>query len=640
MARRVGWRSLISYVSLFFRSKDDAPESIVTEESFSLGEAPTGTTRSSGTRDTSVSLVKRIGLSIGEVSTDFEPPEWDFNEITNAYNTEGYIRQAVDKYIEMMFKADWKWVGKNPAAVEYVDMRFKLMAESTQIPTDQLFIEIAEDLVKYCNVTVAKARAKDVAIFQGLNVTGLNGGAPVAGYFPLNLATMQTKRDKTGLIKSWQQEVDGQDKAVKFKPEDMVHYYYKREKGRVFGTPWLLPAIDDIRALRQIEENILRLVYRNLHPLWHIQVGDKAEGMHGEDKEVDAVRAEVENMDVEGGLVTTERVTVSAIASNQIIDANNYLCYFEQRAFTVLGVSEMSMGRGGTANRSTGDNLSGEFKDRIKALQKVMSMFTNEFMVKEILMEGGFDPVLNPDDAVLFTFNEIDLDSKIKSENQAVFLYEHNAITESEMRELIGRDPILDGEERAGMHLQMVTIAQATAEAALAPTPTAGGTASGGSKPKTAATDNKTKPTNQHGTKTSPKKTTNSGVHDRFVRQVEHEYGVLREATHHLLTQYHTTHEDIHLVKLQQVFAYTQERFKLITLETYGEPVYEGIQIPIERALGSLHKTITTSIDTMESAEALKESIEVSQASFDVFTDVINDIVLKANAIYNEDEGV
>ncbi|WP_421019330.1 hypothetical protein, partial [Klebsiella pneumoniae] len=80
---------------------------------------------------------------------------------------------------------------------------------------------------------------------------------------------------------------------------------------------------------------------------------------------------------------------ISSIASNQIIDAKEYLKHFEQRAFTVLGVSELMMGRGGTASRSTGDNLSSDFKDRIKAMQKVMATFVNEFMVKEILMEGG-----------------------------------------------------------------------------------------------------------------------------------------------------------------------------------------------------------------------------------------------------------
>ncbi len=591
------------------------------DERFTLGEAPTGSVPRSGggKRDPKMSLVKRVGLAIlgGDGGRDFEPPEWDFEEITNAYNTEGYIRQAVDKYIEMMFKADWKWVGKNPAAVEYVDMRFKLMAEATDIPTDQLFIEIAEDLIKYCNVVIAKARAKDNLPFQGMNVMGVGDNMPCAGYFPLNLSGMQIRRDKNGTVRGWQQELEGSDKPVRFKPEDIVHIYYRKEKGRAFGTPWLLPALDDIRALRQVEENVLRLVYRNLHPLWHIKVGLAEEGFFGEDDEVDAVRAEVENMDVEGGLITTERVNIVPIASNQIIDANQYLKHFEQRAFTVLGVSELMMGRGNTANRSTGDNLSGEFKDRVKAFQKVMSTFINEKMVKEILMEGGFDPVLNPLDAVRFEFNEIDLDSQIKKENHALFLYEHEGITESEMRELIGRDPIEDGEDRAGMYLNTVKIPTMEAQAALKLSSTSDGNQAG-----TKSTNNKNKPTNQHGTKTSPKKTTN------FEQDLERVYKELNQYVFVLSEKHRGESEHDQASNWRKMFSYFEDKMMDTIAHYHSEEIANELHIPVRRMIESLfeHCMEYASFD-----EATTK--ELFQASFDVYYDTLAVIVNKAEEL-------
>jgi hypothetical protein len=637
MARGTSGRSFWSRIDMMFRTKDDTPDPLVVEESYTLGEAPSSgaAPRSGGgKRDPKLSIIKKVGLALfegqGGGGKDFEPPEYDFSEITNAYNTEGYVRQAVDKYIEMMFKADWDWVGKNPNAVDYVRMRFKLMAEATQIPTNQLFIEIAEDLVKYCNVVIAKARAKDALPFQGMNVMGVGENLPVAGYFPLNLSGMQVKRDKFGVVKGWQQEMEGQDKPVKFKPQDIVHIYYKREKGRAFGTPWLLPALDDIRALRQIEENVLRLVYRNLHPLWHIKVGLDREGAGAEADEVDLVRDEINNMDIEGGLVTTERVNVQAIASNQIIDAKEYLKHFEQRAFSVMGVSELMMGRGNTANRSTGDNLSGEFKDRIKALQKVMATFINEFMIKEILMEGGFDPVLNPDDAVTFTFHEIDMDSKIKLENQAVFLYEHNAISEDEMRELIGRDIIEDGEERAKMHLQMVTLAQATAMAALKPQDGGGG--SGGSAPKGKGkeTDNKNKPTNQHGTKSSPKKQTNA-LRVRYMNEMFSEYNQLNQATASLIERHYEANHEEHLKTINGAFRYTENRLIELTQEYFYDDVVEQVRVPIQRMSEELYNDIASTMDKMEQ---FSEASEVAQAVFDVFTDRLGAISTKAFEVY------
>src|SRR5205085_10988587 len=171
----------------------------------------------------------------------------------------------------------------------------------------------------------------------GIKAQGLGGAAPIAGYFPLNVPSMLVKRDGNGMVKQWQQNVSGQDKKVVYKAEDIVHIYYKREKGRAFGTPFLLSTLDDIRALRQAEENVLRLIYRNLNPLLHLQVGST--DIPGVQNEVDTVQIQFESMNQEAGFVTTERVNVKSIASDNIIDANPYLAYFEARVFTGLGVS-------------------------------------------------------------------------------------------------------------------------------------------------------------------------------------------------------------------------------------------------------------------------------------------------------------
>lgn len=623
-------RSLRGLFGSIFRGRRNS--TIDAEEIYTLGEAGASTGgggSSGGKRDPNLTLVKKLGLAVSDGGTgDFEEAEWNFIEITNAYNTEAYVRQAVDKYTEMMFKADWDWVGKNPNAVEYVRMRFLMMAEATQIPTSQLFIEIAEDLVKYCNVTIAKARAKDINVFNGLQVQPVGDKLPVAGYFPLNLTGMTVKRDKNGTIKQWQQELEGGDTTVKFKSDDVVHIYYKREKGRAFGTPWLLPALEDIRSLRQIEENVLRLVYRHLHPMWHVQVGSDAEGMSGEGDEVDEVQGIVENMDVEGGLVTTERVKINAIASNNALDAQGYLSYFEKRVFTAMGVSELMMGRGGTASRSTGDNLSSDFKDRIKALQKVMATFVTDKMVNEVLLEGGFDPILNPDDAVRFTFNEIDMDSRIKAENQAVFLYEHNAISESEMRELLNRDPIEDGEIRAGMHLQVITLATAAANAEAK-------AATGGS----AETDNKNKPTNQHGTKSSPKKATNSGEHSgseigTYSDVTIAEYMKMRQAVLALSDDYGKAKQQSSLRTICSVFEYTRQQMDSNGEVILGDAVAQRLSVPIERLTKNMQEQVVTLLQTMAFGEA-RDTIE---ALFDVYYDTLMLIPDKAKEVMEKQE--
>ena len=403
-------------------------------------------------RELASEFVKRVTYKENN-DTDFEDPDFDLEDIQNGYNTDSYIRQGVDKYVDQIFKEGYSFYGTDANAVEYLKLRLSYIAEASNTPTNQLLMDIAEDIVKYGNCMVVKARSNDPnALPQGTTVTGLYGKDPVVGYFCANPVTMKCKRDEFGTITEWQQDNDGGTQT--FAPEDVVHFYYKREKGNAYGTSFLIPVLDDVRALRQAEENVLKMMYRNIYPFYHVAVG--TEEQTGTTREVEELKSAIDGMDVEGGLVTTERVKITPIASDKVIDAEPYLRYMESRVFSGMGIPEIMFGRGNTANRSTGDNMTSEMADRIRAMCRVIEMFFNSFIIKELLMEGGYDPVLNPDQAVEFRFNDNDVDVMIKKQVHAIYKYEHNAITEDEMRDELGMDPIPDG-DRAKLFVELIT---------------------------------------------------------------------------------------------------------------------------------------------------------------------------------------
>lgn len=385
--------------------------------------------------------------------TDFEDPSFELVELQDAYNKDSYIRQGVDKYIDQIFKEGYQFYGTDTNTVDYLKQRLAFIAEATSTPTSQFLMDIAEDVVKYANCMVVKARSNDPNCFpQGINVQGLYGKDPVAGYFCANATVTKCKRDDYGTVTEWQQETDKGKQT--FPPEDVVHFYYKREKGNAYGTSFLVPVIPDVKALRRAEENVLKMMYRNIYPFYHVTVG--TEEATGTSREVDDLEANISDMDVEAMLVTTERVAIKPIASDKVIDADPYLKYMESRVFSGLGIPEIMFGRGNTANRSTGDNMTSEMADRIRAIQRVIETFFNEFIIKELLMEGGYDPILNPDQKVEFKFNDNDVDVEIKKQVHAIYKYEHSAITEDEMREEIGMDPIPDS-DREKMFVEIVT---------------------------------------------------------------------------------------------------------------------------------------------------------------------------------------
>lgn len=460
-------------------------------EELSVSEAPI--------RDPKKIAIKKVGQAIkGSGGGDFEEPTVDLEEISRAYHTDSYVKRAVDKYSELMFKEGWEISGKNEAASEYVWMRLKMMTEATGQPIDQLFSQIASDLVLFGNAYVVKARQKGSSAISGVKAVGYTGKQPVAGYFVLPPTTIQISRDDAGKINSYQQDAGG-GTAFSIKPEDMIHFVYKRPTGRAYGIPFIYNVLDDVKILRQLEENVARLVYRNLFPLYLYKVGIDKPGFEATDEEIEEIRDQIRDMPMDGGIVVPERHDIKAIgAEGSALNADPYLKYFRQRVFTGLGVSDTVMGVGGTANKSTSDNQAADLFDGVKEFQRIYSDTIQLGIINELLFEGGFDPVVNPDDEVLFTFNEIQLDAKIKKENHITQLFTQNVITHEEMRTLMGLDPVTD---EGRLYFNMVTgaLAQQAADNAMAQAQ-----ASAAQTGANNAGDNKNQPANQHGKKTSP----------------------------------------------------------------------------------------------------------------------------------------
>ncbi len=441
--------------------------------------------------------VKRIGAPLGTTTGNFEQSAIDLTEMSKAYNSDSYVKRAVDKYAGSIFKEGWEITGKDDAITTYIWTRLKLMSEGTGKSTDEFLKEIGEDLVLYGNAFVAKARQKSgQGGVAGIKAVGYTGNSPIAAYFVLPPTTVKIKRDPTGKVTGYEQDPGGGTK-YDIKPEDMIHFYFKKPRGRAFGVPYIFAGLDDVKILRNVEENIARLIYRNLFPLYQYQVGLDKPGFEATDDEIEYVREQIREMPMDGGIVVSERHNISVVSNaSATLNAEPYLKYFRQRVFTALGVSDIVMGIGDTANRGTADNLSAEMIDGVKEFQAV---FKNTFVmsiINELLFEGGYDPILNPDQEVDFVFTEIELDAKIKKENHAIQKFTQNSITHEELRIELGMDPVQD-ESRLYFNMITIPVAVQTAEASAQ--------ASADNAANNAGS-NKNQPANQHGKKPSPGK--------------------------------------------------------------------------------------------------------------------------------------
>lgn len=436
------------------------------------------------------SIVQTVG---GSGRGGFEESPIDLDQVSRAYHTDAYIRRAIDKIVNAAMKQGWELKSKNEKASDYIWMRMKLMEEATSQTWDVLLEEWMHNLVLFSNTGVVKARAKAKASIPGINATGYTGKQPISGYFTVDPISFQVERDELGNIKGYQQVGSG-GSGITFKAEDTIHFTHKKPTGRAYGVPYISRVLDDVRMLRLIEDNVSRLIHRELFPLHIYQVGLDKPSFEATNEEIDQVKASLQNMPLDGTIVLPERHNIKTVgAENHALDASNYLKYFRQRVFSGLDMSDSTMGVGDTSNKSTSDNMSADLTDLAKEFQKVFAAQFQKGIINELLFEGGFDPTLNPDDEVLFVFNEIEEDAKRKRENHVVQLYLSNLIDQDEARRELGYDPLASTEKLSGAIISSLS-------------PVANSAAESSQDGSAAQTASREKPANQSGQKDSPGK--------------------------------------------------------------------------------------------------------------------------------------
>lgn len=413
---------------MFWRSKHK-------DDSVQIKEAG-GSTASGQISNSNINnfVVKAVGFQGEDSSDDFASPDVDFSEIKNAINGDSYIKMAITKYSQLIFKAGYSIVGSNDAAAEYLRGRLRMMSFMTSVPMDILFQQTTDDLVAYSNAFWVKSREAMTNI-GGLQAKGVLDTNPVCGYFRMDPATVTIKRDKNGTIKQYQQESGNNSKT--FKATDVIHFFIDKAPGAAFGTPRIAAALEDVKLLRKIEGNVLNLIYRFAIPIYQMKIGIPQAGFMATDKEIKEARTEVEKMESDGILVTNERTEFNAIgAEGQALDATGYLNYFEKRVFTALNMSEAMMGRGGS--KQDADSMEEQIHDTVKYIQNRFSVFIREMVFNELLLEGGYNPIMNESDIVEFQFSEINNETRVKMETHALNQFQGNTITFEEMRKRIG----------------------------------------------------------------------------------------------------------------------------------------------------------------------------------------------------------
>lgn len=376
-------------------------------------------------------LANLFGVTRGDT---FYRCDYDLDEIKAAADTDSYLRLVIKKYTELFFKSGYILNGENDEAIEYLKTRFRLMSYMSDNAFDELLRETAYDLVKFSNAFWIKTRVDSIPFVNAKGIT--TSGKPVGGYFRVDPSSMLIKFNKNGKLIGYKQVTESM-REKEFSPDDVIHFTFDRDPGSEWGKPRWVAALEDIRMLRKVEGENMALLYRYATPLFHAKVGLAEEGKEGTQKEIDDVRQVIENTPPDGMLITNERVSIDVTgADGSAIDVTPSLSYYENRVFTALNTSSSMMGRGGS--KQDADSMEEQVHNAVKDNQANFSIQFGHAVITELLLEGGFNPILNEEDIVTMQFNEINLDTKVKTENHELNKFQSNAITFEELRQHLG----------------------------------------------------------------------------------------------------------------------------------------------------------------------------------------------------------
>ena len=429
----------------------------------------------------------------------FHPGEYTFQEIGMAEDTDSFVMQANLKKLALSMKAGYSFVGKNKTTVDYIKRRLSEMEVAQGFTFRALLSEVMANLIRYNNCYIVKARSIPASSGK-VRIIGNRKIRPVAGYFAVSPETMSQRVDTSNNTKYYKHLMpDGRYKI--FRAEDVIHIHVYKKSHFLVGTPSWTPVLEDVRALRRIEEHVENLVYQHIYPLFQYKVGTEKSPMRRFQDgltEVDIIKTKIRSMPTDGMLVTPERHEIRAIGSeSRAIRAEPYLEHYKKRVITGTGLSAIDFGDGNTANRSTASTMSKLAIDNVKFYQETFADAFNFEVIRELLLESQFKfNILSDENNVELKFHEVDLESHIKKQNHFGLLWQMNIITETEARREMGFGAMPDS-ERSGRYVELV-----------------------GEVEVNAAAQNRQQPENQHGVNAGPEARKSERVKDGIVRQV------------------------------------------------------------------------------------------------------------------------
>lgn len=367
--------------------------------------------------------------------------EYDFTETNRIIDTEALVSAIFRRKKHLILKEDPVLKSENSKNLDYINKRLLEIEYVSEVTFSDLLDSATQSLISYHNTFILKNRS-----FVSSSGNKVDKKDPIASLHILSPSRLTPIEDELGDLIGYNYKSKRSGKYLQI-PKDMVYHIHTDKKIDVsVGTPPLEAVKDDILSLRQIEESIERLIYKNASPLLHVQVGTDdlpAQILPNGDSEIDYYNSLVYNMEDEGGLTTSHRVKINLLGSeSQALRIKEYAEYFKGRVLAGLKASSLDIGEANSISTAGANYISDVLKQDVISYQKILERFFTEKLFNDLLLEADWyknSVRVERKDCVQLKLLDSNIDAKIKYESHLANLVRFGLMDREEFGRETGR---------------------------------------------------------------------------------------------------------------------------------------------------------------------------------------------------------
>lgn len=343
--------------------------------------------------------------------------------ISNAKKTDGYIARASKNFLQKSLKTGFYFDGFDDEFALKIDEKFENLILRSGYTIRGFMRECLKNYIDFSNVYIYKSYKIDKNKNEFLNQLLV---MPSVGW-------SISKVIGTKVIE-WKYE--NGSSCDTYSNEDIIHLTFNKESHEVFGTPFMMPTLEDVQLLREIESRAFEDYFDSTIKKTLVKVGDK--NMPATENQLNDARKSIQDSGDTNDIVISGICDVSVLQPSYV-NPDVVLKTSKERVMSGLQSSATQMGISGSAGRQDANTQSSNTSVSVEDFQENLEDALNPTLIRELIVEETGKEV-DQKTKVEFKFLQT-FDEQERKEKHYTHLFVQGVLDLNETRNSMGRNP-------------------------------------------------------------------------------------------------------------------------------------------------------------------------------------------------------